>query len=174
MEHCPFENLKASAIGWLKDEILAAEKAKQSKNKPDAEDSIFATSAALTTLTPFIFPNPEKLMEGQSVSDSYATFQAHQPFYLAVLNLLYLLLSSTTLSSRLQMAEVAKQNEVPRFLDSLLQASKRFQSNISNDELEYGDEQGRNDGFLGMELMEMAIEQAQHALSKVGMKDLEA
>ena len=174
LEHCPFENLKASAIGWLKDEILAAEKAEQSKKKPDAEDSIFATSAALTTLTPFIFLDPEKLMEGQSVTNSYATFQAHQPFYLAVLNLLYLLLSSATLSNRLKMAEVAKQNEVPRFLDSLLQASKRFQSNISNDELEYGDERGEKDGSLGMELMEMAIEQAQHALSKVGMKDLEA
>ncbi|KAF6231886.1 hypothetical protein HO173_009969 [Letharia columbiana] len=174
LEHCPFENLKASAIGWLKDEILAAEKAERSKDEPDAEDSIFATSAALNSLAPFIFPNPEKLMEGQSITGSYATFQAHQPFYLAVLNLLYLLLSSTTLSSRLQMAEVAKQNELPRFLDSLLQAAKKFQSSLSNDELEYGDEQGRNDGFLVMELMEMAVGQAQHALSKVGMKDLEA
>lgn len=174
LEHCPFENLKASAIGWLKDEILAAEKAEQSKNVSHAENSIFATSVALTTLAPFIFPIPEKLMEGQSLTDSYATFQAHQPFYLAVLNLLYLLLSSATLSSRLEMAEVAKQNELPRFLDSLLQASKRFQSSISNNELEYGDEQGRNDGFLVMELMQMTVEQAQHALSKVGMKDLEA
>ncbi|KAL9127225.1 MAG: hypothetical protein Q9175_007783 [Cornicularia normoerica] len=174
LEHCPFENLKASAIGWLKDEILAAEKAEQSKKEPDAEDPIFATSTALITLAPFIFPNPEKLMEGQSIMDRYATFQAHQPFYLAVLNLLYLLLSSATLSSRLQMAEVAKQNELPRFLDSLLQASKRFQSSLANDELEDGDEQGRNDGFLGMELLEMTVEQAQHALSKVGMQDLEA
>ena len=174
LEHCPFENLKASAIGWLKDEILAAEKAEQSKNMSYAENSIFATSVALTNLAPFIFLIPEKLMEGQSLTDSYATFQAHQPFYLAVLNLLYLLLSSATLSSRLDMADVAKQNDLPRFLDSLLQASKRFQSSISNDELEYGDEQGRNDGLLGMELMQMAVEQAQHALSKVGMKDLEA
>lgn len=173
LEHCPFENLKASAIGWLKDEILAAEKDEQSK-EADAEDSIFATSAALTTLAPFIFPNPEKLMEGQSITNSYATFQANEPFYLAVLNLLYLLLSSATLSGRLQMAEIAKRSELPRFLDSLLQAAKGFQSGISNDELEYGDEQGRNDGFLGMELMEMTVAQAQHALLKVGMKDLEA
>ena len=72
------------------------------------------------------------------------------------------------------MAEIAKRSELPRFLDSLLQAAKGFQSGISNDELEYGDEQGRNDGFLGMELMEMTVAQAQHALLKVGMKDLEA
>ncbi len=174
LEHCPFENLKASAIGWLKDEILVAEKAEQDKTEPIAKDSLFGTSAALTTLAPFIFLNPEKLIEGQSITDSYATFQAHQPFYLAVLNLLYLLLSSATLSSRLQMAEVAKENELPRFLDSLLQAVKRFQSSLSNDELGYGDEQGRNAGFLGMELMEMSVEQAQHALSNVGMTDLEA
>ena len=174
LEHCPFENLKASAIGWLKDEILAAEKAEQSNKEPDVEHSIFATPAALTTLAPFIFPSPEKLMEGQSILDSYSTFQAYEPFYLAVLNLLYLLLSSGTLSTRLQMAEIAKQNELPRFLDSLLQAAKRFQGSISNDELEYGNVQGRDHGFLGMELMEMTIEQAQHALSRVGMKDLEA
>ena len=173
LEHCPFENLKASAIGWLKDEILAAEKAEQSK-ETSAEDSIFTTSAALSTLAPFIFPNPDKLMEGQSITDSYATFQAYQPFYLAVLNLLYLLLSSVALSSRLQMAEVAKQNELPRFLDSLLQAAKRFQTDISHDESEYEDGQRKNDGTFGMELMTMTVEQAQHALSKVGMKDLEA
>ena len=170
LEHCPFENLKASAIGWLKDEILAAEKAEQSK-EPDSEVSVFATSAALSSLAPFIFPNPEKLMEGQSLADSYATFQAYQPFYLAVLNLLYLLLSSATLSRRLEMAEVAKRNELPRFLDSLLQAAKDFQSTISHDEL---DEQDRDNGIFGMELLEMTVEQAQHALSQVGMKDLEA
>lgn len=174
LEHCPFENLKASAIGWLKDEILAAEEAEQSEKETDAEGSIFATSAALTSLAPFIFLNPEKLMEGQSVTDSYATFQAYLPFYLAVLNLLYLLLTSATLSSRLQMAEVAKQNELPRFLDSLLQASKKFQSSISNGELVHGNEHGKDDGFSHMQLMEMTVEQAQHALSKVGMKDLEA
>lgn len=174
LEHCPFENLKASAIGWLKDEILAAEKAEQSRNEPDAEASIFTTSASLSTLAPFIFLNPEKLMEGQTITDSYTTFQAYQPFYLAVLNFLYLLLSSTTLSSRLQMAEVAKQNELPRFLDSLLQAGQKFQSSISHDESHHGDEPRRNDCVLGMELIITTVEQAQHALAKVGMKDLEA
>ena len=173
LEHCPFENLKASAIGWLKDEILATDKAEES-NKRSGEGSIFATPAALSTLAPLIFPNPDKLMEGQTLTDSYATFQAYQPFYLAVLNLLYLLLSSTTLSSRLQMAEVAKQNELPRFLDSLLQAAKKFQSSISHDELDYDDEPRRNHGVFSMDLMIMTVEQAQHALSKVGMKDLEA
>ena len=172
LEHCPFENLKASAIGWLKDEILAAEKAES--KEPDAEISVFASSAVLTALAPFIFPPPEKLMEGQSTPDSYGTFQAHEPFYLAVLNLLYLLLSSVNLSSRLEMSEVAKQNELPRFLDSILQCSKKFQSSILNDELDCGDEQGRSDGFSSLELIEMTVEQAQHALTKVGMKDLEA
>lgn len=174
LEHCPFENLKASAIGWLKDEILAAEKAEQSKKDSNDEDSIFTTAAALNTLAPFIFLSPEKLIEGQSIPDSYATFQAHQPFYLAVLNLLYLLLTSATLSSRLQMTEVAKQNDLPRFLDTLMQVSKIFQSHISDGALEYGDEQERNDGYSLMELMGMTVEQAQHALSKNGMKDLEA
>ena len=178
LEHCPFENLKASAIGWLKDEILAAEKAERNQKGSNEEGSIFTTSAALSTLAPFIFPNPDKLMEGQSTTDSYATFQAYQPFYLAVLNLLYLLLSSATLSSRLQMAEIAKENELPRFLDSLLQATKRFQSSVSQGKLDTGDEDERgrdgDGGGFGMELMTMTVEQAQHALSNVGMKDLEA
>lgn len=159
-----------SAIGWLKDELLAADNAVQ---EPDAEASIFGTSAALTTLAPFIFPDPDKHMEGQSTTDSYATFQDRQPFYLAVLNLLYLLLSSATLSSRLRMASVAKECELLKFLDTLQQALKRFQSAISNDELNYADEQGKKGGFLGIELLDMTIEQARNALSKVGMKDLE-
>ena len=173
LEHCPFENLKASAIGWLKDEILASEKVEQGNIKPDTNVSIFATSAALTTLAPFIFIDPEKLMEGQSITNRYATFQAHQPFYLAALNLLYLLLSSPTLSHRLQMAQVAKDNDLPRFLDSVLQASKKFQKNLANDEVAYGDEQGRNDGLVSMQLVEMTVEQVRQGLEKVGMKDLE-
>ena len=173
LEHCPFENLKASAIGWLKDEILASEKVEQRNTKSDTNISIFATPAALTTLAPFIFMDPEKLMEGQSLTNRYATFQAHQPFYLAVLNLLYLLLSSPTLSHRLRMAEVAKDNELSRFLNSLLQASKGFQRDLANDELAYGDERGRNDALASMQLVEMTVEQAREGLAKVGMKDLE-
>ncbi|KAL8742443.1 MAG: hypothetical protein Q9184_008255 [Pyrenodesmia sp. 2 TL-2023] len=95
LQHCPYENLKASAVGWLKDEILASTKPlpTKSNSKPESEPSIFATPACIETLAPHLFPKPSHL--------SYETFVAHQPFFLAVLNFYYFLLMSDALRETL-------------------------------------------------------------------------
>ena len=89
LENCPYENLKGSAVGWLKDEIIAA-------GSPNGagKESIFATPAVLTKLTPYLFISPVSLAAG----GVFTPFLAHQSFFLAVLNLMYLVLSSQTLN----------------------------------------------------------------------------
>ncbi|KAL8973090.1 MAG: hypothetical protein Q9197_002495 [Variospora fuerteventurae] len=95
LQHCPYETLKASAVGWLKDEILLAAAANNNNNnkndtdKAEADDSatisIFTTPArVLEICSPYLFHNPSSL-----AAMSHAEFLAHRPFFLAVLNLCY-------------------------------------------------------------------------------------
>ncbi|KAL9599007.1 MAG: hypothetical protein Q9219_004122 [cf. Caloplaca sp. 3 TL-2023] len=93
LEHCSYENLKASAVGWLKDEILAANAPLHGDpppgTTPDHEQtSIFASSVCIESLSSHLFLNPSHM--------SNEEFRAHQPFFLAVLNLYYLILASPT------------------------------------------------------------------------------
>ena len=88
LQNCPYENLKASAVGWLKDQIIAASRIETGK-------SIFTTSATLTNLAPDLFANPNSLILN---NNDFTPFLAHQSFFLAVLNLIYLVLSSQTLN----------------------------------------------------------------------------
>ena len=169
LEHCPYENLKASAIGWLKDELLAANETNEEKETM-AEPSIFSTPAALTTLGPFICPDPEELMKDQSISDSYATFQAYQAFYLAVLNLVYLLLSSPNLLSKLQIATVVQEWRLSHLLSSLLGATNDFRNYIDKGRLGYGDDEAKGAGMVSMDLVKMSISEVKEAAEKAGIQ----
>ena len=167
LEHCPYENLKASAIGWLKEEILSADKYTQENKDTTAERSIFSTPAALITLGPSLCPDPDKLMQDQSISDSYATFQAYQAFYLAVLNLMYLLLSSPHLLSKLQY-------NVPRewglLLSALLGAANDFRNYIEKGRLGYGDDEAKGAGLVSMDLVKMSISEVREAAEKANVQ----
>ena len=89
LENCPYENLKASAVGWLKDQIIAAG-CSDTSGKP----SLFALPETIQSLSPFLFINPSSIANG----GDFTPFLAHQSFFLAVLNLMYLILSSQTLN----------------------------------------------------------------------------
>ncbi|KAL8669349.1 MAG: hypothetical protein Q9168_006054 [Polycauliona sp. 1 TL-2023] len=102
LQHCPYENLKASAVGWLKDEILVANRpgvataVDQSSTKEENEESIpsiFATPTCIATLAPHLFASP--------ISMDKDAFQANESFFLAALNLYYLLLSNEGLKEKL-------------------------------------------------------------------------
>ena len=170
LEHCPYENLKASAIGWLKEEILAADNYTQEDKDTIAERSIFSTPAALITLGPFLCPDPDKLMQDQSISDSYATFQAYQAFYLAVLNLIYLLLSSPHLLSKLQMATVVQEWGLPHLLSALFGAANDFRNYIEKGRLGYGDEEAKGAGLVSMDLVKMSISEVREAAEKANVQ----
>lgn len=171
LEHCPYENLRGSAIGWLKDEIVATNKIVQEKQEPGVDLSIFATPEVLTTLAPFLFPDPNELMRGQSNTDGYATFQAHQAFYLAVVNLLYLLISSRSLYDRLKTFDLVEDHGVARFLEALLASSRHFQNSISKDDIGYDDDASKDEGIAGMKLMEMSVEEVMGIIGKIDISN---
>ena len=100
LEHCPYENVKASAVGWLKHELLTAEKDTSGSNPSNgpAPDRVFKSPATIEKVFPFLFPDPRVLHPGDI---HHNDFLGHYNFYLASLNLSFLLLSSPTLFSSL-------------------------------------------------------------------------
>ena len=80
LEHCPYEGLKASAVSWLKEEIITAHERKS--------ENIFASTAALGVAQPYLFPSTSALDEAtdeelvQELTQSFS-------FHMAVVNFLY-------------------------------------------------------------------------------------
>ncbi|MCJ1341794.1 hypothetical protein MMC09_007091 [Bachmanniomyces sp. S44760] len=104
LEHCPFPNLKVSAIGWLKDGILAA----ISHDLPEAkrDENIFASPAILQALGKNLYPD----LTTTKVTMEELLEQA--PFFLAVLNLSYLLCVSVDISRKLQVEKYFAKSRV--------------------------------------------------------------
>ncbi|OBT46727.1 hypothetical protein VE00_02627 [Pseudogymnoascus sp. WSF 3629] len=82
LEHCPFEPLRASAVGWLKEELVRAHTRKS--------DDLFATPAAVAALQPYLFPY-ESMLEAETDSELWEDFRRTFPFHMAALNLIFFL-----------------------------------------------------------------------------------
>lgn len=114
LQHCPYESLKVSAVGWLKDELLAAAVSRQSghatektgESKQDVtttqeEDTLFSKPESLIDICLLVFP-PAAVRDLDDVPE----FLLQVPFFLASLNLLYLLCSSVVLREQLDVSRV--------------------------------------------------------------------
>ena len=174
LEHCPYENLKASAVGWLKDEILSAQHPPlQTPETATNETSIFKTPAVLSTLAPDLLLNPSTIIkQGQqqgSQQDAFTLFQHHQPFFLAVLNLLYLVMSSPPLFTDLQAAAFVKEYDVTGYCDRLRAASLLFQGWITDHNAGGEQEGDQGAGLAELRLLDQTIESVMEGMGKVGI-----
>ncbi|KAK3680209.1 YAP1-binding protein 1 [Recurvomyces mirabilis] len=136
LEHCPFENLKVSAVGWIKGETIEANPpAPIAGHTGHAETgtttSVFATPLALDSLAPYLFPSLEADLLRAPVADAWQTLQLNLSFYLTALNFLFLLLSARHLHRGLEIADMWRDNDVAgSFLQPLRDAEKRFSKGI--------------------------------------------
>lgn len=80
LEECPYETLKASAVSWLKEEIITAQERKSG--------NVFGSTAALTAVQPYLCPDNSALSElaGDELNNTLGEFF---PFHMAVVNFLY-------------------------------------------------------------------------------------
>ncbi|KAH8599998.1 YAP-binding/ALF4/Glomulin [Bisporella sp. PMI_857] len=80
LEHCPYEALKASAVSWLKDELITAQ--------TRAVENAFSSTVALAAAQPYLFPDTSAL---EDASDEELIQELAQvfPFHMAVVNFLY-------------------------------------------------------------------------------------
>ncbi|KAH8805780.1 YAP-binding/ALF4/Glomulin [Xylogone sp. PMI_703] len=82
LEHCPYETLKESAIGWLKDELITAQTRKS--------DNVFSSSAAITAVVPYLFPETPSIEE-HSTDELIQELMQGYPLHMGILNFLYFL-----------------------------------------------------------------------------------
>ena len=154
LQHCPYENLKTSAVGWLKDEILLGDEENRKRTGPSTSTSTpFTSPSTLSTLSSTLFLDPRQLPPS-SPSNEHSTFLSHHSFYLAVLNFLYLLLTSPSLFLSLDIKSLIQTSELRlRFLDPLKQISDQIQSKANRpdeDEEVSNNDMALLDGMLQM------------------------
>ncbi|KAK3109930.1 YAP1-binding protein 1 [Teratosphaeriaceae sp. CCFEE 6253] len=136
LEHCPFENLKVSAVGWIKGETIEANPPGTMRGHTPASDtsSIFATPYALESLASYLFPSLHVDLITAPVHEAWQTIQLNFSFYLASLNFLYLLLCAKHLHHNLAVADLWKDNDVVgSFLQPLRDAEHRFRKALDDD-----------------------------------------
>lgn len=126
LEHCPYANLKVTAVGWLKDEILMAfdvplnnssfqgTEGLRITNSTGDSSNAFAQPSALRACAPWLFATPDT----SSMQDMATNF----PFWLAALNLYYLLCSSPLLYKRLEVHRLAVEFNVDKDFVAVLAA----------------------------------------------------
>ena len=168
LEHCPYENLKASAVGWLKDEILAAVNHPNERTK---SPSVFATPVAIDTTAPYIFPDLSETLRQPLIPESWAVLKLNFSFYLATLNLYYLLLSSQHIREALNIVNRHKKHHVsPRFLTPLHEVAKQDLAAPQSSSLAAGDKHSDVPaGFSDMWILDDALEQVSCALQNAGL-----
>jgi Uncharacterised protein family, YAP/Alf4/glomulin len=132
LEHCPFENLKTSAVSWIKGLTLDA----VNRGEPeDSTPSLFATPAPLSMLCPFIFPDlTSEYLDMHSSEDEevlFEEFRLNYSFYAASVNFIYLLIQSKQLHEPLQVQKVLSDGDVATdFVKPIQKALSHFLSSL--------------------------------------------
>jgi hypothetical protein len=80
LEHCPYETLKASAVSWLKEEIITAEGRKS--------ENVFRSTVAVAAAQPYLFPDTSEL--GNTTAEELIQVLGQSfPFHMAVVNFIF-------------------------------------------------------------------------------------
>ncbi|OCL14716.1 DUF1760-domain-containing protein [Glonium stellatum] len=185
LEHCPYENLKASAVGWLKGETLeatmpsAVSKASHptdatrspSHSPPEEQPSIFATPVALSTVSPFLFPDlTHSVATPGGLPESWAQFRMELSFYLAALNFYYLLLTANFLHKILDVPGLHEGNDIGgSYLHPLRQAAGKFKEALTEGgELwEAEGEEGAKAGVMDLMILEDVLDRVTMGVKKL-------
>jgi len=178
LEYCPYSNLKSSAVGWLKGEILEANPPSDSTYPPptssDGETpSIFATPVALSTLSPFLFPDLTEHFAAPSLSETYLQFREELGFYLAALNFFYLLLIAKHLHEPLSVKDLHATGDIGgSYIGTLRSMSAKLKEGLAKTGELYklvDGEEGAVESRMELEILDHAIvrvEEEVKALSK--------
>lgn len=170
LEHCPYENLKASAVTWLKGETLEANQSilssqvhSHADSPTDDSPSIFATPVALSTTAPFLFPDlTDTYNTSTDVAESFMQFRTELGFYLAALNFYYLLLSAKPLRDHLGIATLHKESHIEEhFIKPLKEAAQTFKASLDSGEFEEVKEEAKGE----MDLIEHVIGRVEGAVA---------
>jgi len=123
LEHCPHDNLRVAAISWIKGETIEANPPTSSSSPPnttfpslsqsdDSESSIFSSPLALSTLSPYLFPDIKHDLTQPSMIQTWHILDNNLQFYLSVLNFYFLLLTAVHIRDRLDIKALHNDNDI--------------------------------------------------------------
>ena len=118
LQCCPFENVKTTAVNWVRTELAAAFKSAttpdldapafvkhpQPSGQDDGADNVFASATGLSEVAPLVFVPPADVEEAER--------PAKGPFWIAALNLLYFIYSSTAMPAALNADEAVDASQL--------------------------------------------------------------
>lgn len=167
LEHCPYENLKASAVSWLKGETLEANSPQAQSQADDSESTnIFATPVAISTVAPFLWPDLTSHFPSldTDLPEAWMQFRQELSFYVAALNFYYLLLQAKQLHETLGIKEL----QLAQYIEPLKQVAARFQEELGQggEKLDLEGE-GLEQAKADVGLLEKVVEWVEGASKKV-------
>jgi len=170
LEHCPYENLKASAVEWFKDELLTANEIVQQSSHD--HQGVFTSSKGLRKIAPFLFPALQFHTSDAEIMETYMDFTMNLSFYLAALNLYYFLLASSNLFTALHLDDFHRDhNMADEYLLPLTRLVSQFPGSLDADVLSDGLEEDQimatrlDLALVDDALQRIAAKLAQHDLS---------
>ncbi|KAK1535341.1 hypothetical protein CPAR01_08883 [Colletotrichum paranaense] len=131
LENCIFSALQASAVTWLREELIVAQKRKLTNR--------FSTTDAVETLQYVLFPNMAFLKE-QSVPEIWEYWVQNFPFHLQVANFAYFLFAGTSFQHLVPASMPGAVEQ--RYVEPLLHAVKTLQTALEKKEV---DDQGQGE-----------------------------
>lgn len=165
LEHCPLENLKASAVGWLKEEILES---RQQRHDESQATSVFATPVAIQSVASCLFEDISVIFDPLPVEEAWSMFQANFTFYTATLNFYYLLLSANDLQGPLDVLNLhTKYNVEQSFLRPLHQLSKSFHEALEQGALGTAEgDSGNKPAVSDLDILNFLLDRVHSALEE--------
>ncbi|CAK7215598.1 YAP1-binding protein 1 [Sporothrix curviconia] len=136
LENCMFASLKACAVTWLREEIVAATAAAENEKTASSPSSLFGGPDAVEQLQYTIFPDLQALQDKNAASaDARADVDAalleywmqNAPFLLQAANFAYFLFCSDRLKDTVVPPGMGPAIE-QRYVEPLLQAARRLRS----------------------------------------------
>ncbi|KAI9840095.1 MAG: hypothetical protein M1838_004242 [Thelocarpon superellum] len=163
LQHCPFENLRGSAVGWFKDETLTA----TSHVSEDGPVSVFATPVALETLAPYLYPDLGPVLETPPLTEAWFALKSSLSFHLAALNLHYLFLTASHLHALLKIPTLFRTHDIKAsYLDPLQRSTDRFRESLASGAGPLLDEEGPE----GVQMAVADLQLLQNVLARVWEK----
>lgn len=165
LEHCPYENLKTSAVSWIKAETLEANPPNDA-SKDDETRSVFASPVALEAVGVFLFPDLTQEMTTTNLSETWTKFKMSLGFYLASLNFYYLLLAAKHLRAPLQVASLHQQHDIEgSMMGPLRQASQNFRKSLQSGTLAVEEgEQGVHAAMLDLDILDDVLDRVEQGV----------
>ncbi|CAN8096394.1 unnamed protein product [Discula destructiva] len=132
LENCVFATLKACALTWLREELLAAHKSASTPSSPPNHGTVFHSTQCIEQLQYHIFPNLVATLEKAGPEALLEYWTDNAAFLIQAANFAYFLFSSDTCKDVVPEAMAGAVEQ--RYVEPLLAAAARLEEVVKTEE----------------------------------------